>query len=153
MEFVASGSRLRLYVPREFRIITFLLAGISCPRGDRPDPKSKEIIPGEPFGNEARNFTKEICLQRDVEIEVDDIDKAGNFIGYVNETYKSSYFQHVIVRSYSFFYSWLWVGNKNLSLELVENGLASVHFSAEKTPYFRALKIAEDNVKAKRENV
>jgi hypothetical protein len=49
--------------------------------------------------------------------------------------------------------SWLWVGNKNLSLELVEAGFASVHFSAEKTPYFRALKIAEDNVKARRENV
>jgi staphylococcal nuclease domain-containing protein 1 len=78
---VASGSRLRLYVPRESRIITFLLAGISCPRGDRPDPKTKETITGEPFGNEARQFTKEICLQRDVEIEVDDIEKAGNFIG------------------------------------------------------------------------
>jgi len=35
----------------------------------------------------------------------------------------------------------------------VEAGYASVHFTAEKTNYFRALKIAEDNVKARRENV
>jgi len=129
VEFVASGSRLRVFVPKEMRIITFILAGISCPRADRFDPKTKETIPGEAFGNEARAFTKELCLQREVEIEVEDIDKAGNFIG------------------------WLWFENKNLSQALVEEGLASVHFSADKTIHARALRIAEDNAKARRDNI
>jgi len=47
----------------------------------------------------------------------------------------------------------LWIEGKNLSVALVEEGLASVHFSAEKTPYFRPLQIAEDNAKARRERI
>jgi staphylococcal nuclease domain-containing protein 1 len=129
VEFVASGSRLRIFVPREMRLITFLLAGITCPKADRTAPVTKETVAGDPFGNEARTLTKELTLQREVEIEVEDIDKAGNFIG------------------------WLWVENKNLSVGLVEDGLAAVHFSAEKSQYFRQLKIAEDNAKARKENV
>jgi len=82
VEFVASGSRLRLYVPKESRLVTFLLAGITCPRGERPAPGGKgEMISGEPFGNEAQTLSKELCLQKEVEIEVESIDKAGNFIG------------------------------------------------------------------------
>ena len=32
VEFVASGSRFRVYIPRETCVITFLLSGVSCPR-------------------------------------------------------------------------------------------------------------------------
>lgn len=81
VEFVASGSRLRVYVPREARLITLLLAGISCPRAGRNAPGV--TVEAEPFGDEALAFTKDLCHQREVEIEVDSIDKAGNFIGYV----------------------------------------------------------------------
>lgn len=52
-----------------------------------------------------------------------------------------------------FDYSFLWIDNKNLSVLLVEEGLAKVHFSAERTPHFRQLQIAEDNAKARREKV
>jgi len=36
---------------------------------------------------------------------------------------------------------------------LVEEGLASVHFSAEKTEYYRALKTAEDSAKAAKKKI
>ena len=109
VEFVASGSRLRMFVPRDMRVITFLLGGISCPRAPRtgapgavqaPAAAAKGenaseparaaagkgaaaagVIKGEAFGEEALAFTKNLCLQREVEIEVDSNDKAGNFIG------------------------------------------------------------------------
>lgn len=69
-------------------------------------------------------------MQREVEIQVENIDKVrGNFIG------------------------WLWIDGVNLSVALVTEGLASVHFSAEKSQYYRMLKSAEDNAKAKREKV
>ncbi|VDN25268.1 unnamed protein product, partial [Cylicostephanus goldi] len=32
VEFIASGSRLRIYIPKETVVITFLLGGISCPK-------------------------------------------------------------------------------------------------------------------------
>lgn len=126
VEFVASGSRLRLYIAKDTCLITFLLAGINCPRGSRPGVGGAGPVEGEPFGEEALQFTKDRCLQREVEIHVESMDKAGNFIG------------------------WLWVDNHNLSVALVEAGLATVHFTAERSEHYRALKAAEDNAKAAR---
>lgn len=50
-------------------------------------------------------------------------DKAGNFIG------------------------WLWIDNTNLSVALVQEGLAEVHSSAESSEYYRQLTIAEEVAK------
>lgn len=46
----------------------------------------------EPFGEDALQFTKDRCMQREVTIQVESADKAGGFIG------------------------WLWVDNTNLSV-------------------------------------
>lgn len=43
MEFVASGSRFRVFIPRETCILTFLLGGINCVRSSRSMP-SGEVI-------------------------------------------------------------------------------------------------------------
>jgi len=126
VEFVASGSRLRLYVAKETCLVTFLLGGINCPRGSRPGIRGVGLVDGEPYGDEALQFTKDKCLQREVEIHVESMDKAGNFIG------------------------WLWIEGHNLSVALVEAGLATVHFTAERSEHYKALKAAEDNAKAAR---
>jgi len=114
VEFVASGSRLRLYIPKETCLITFLISGINCPRGARTLPGGQSF-PAEPCGEEAHQFTKELCLQREVLVEFDTMDKGGNFIG------------------------WLYVEGVNLSVALVEAGLASVNWSAEKSPHYRLM--------------
>lgn len=126
VEFVASGSRLRLFITKEHCLATFLLAGINCPRGSRPGVGGVSPVDADPFGEEALQFTKDKCLQREVEIQVESSDRAGNLIG------------------------WLWVGSCNLSVALVEAGLATVHFIAERSKYYRQLKTAEDNAKAAR---
>jgi len=123
VEFVASGSRLRVFIPKESCLVTFLLAGINCQKAPRPAGPSGKMVEGDPFGEEALNFTKEKCLQREVEIVVESTDKAGNFIG------------------------WLWVENTNLSVALVQEGLAEVHSSAESSNYYRQLMIAEEAAK------
>uniref|UniRef100_A0A670ZV38 Staphylococcal nuclease and tudor domain containing 1 n=1 Tax=Pseudonaja textilis TaxID=8673 RepID=A0A670ZV38_PSETE len=64
VEYVFSGSRLKLYLPKETCLITFLLAGIECPRGARNLPGL--VQEGEPFSEEAMLFTKELVLQREV---------------------------------------------------------------------------------------
>merc|ERR1712110_1099090 len=75
VEFIASASRYRLYIPRETCVITFLLSGVSCPRGDRK--MKNEFQEGEPFGNEATAFVKDQIMQKEVEIEVETMDKGG----------------------------------------------------------------------------
>ncbi|XP_062586352.1 staphylococcal nuclease domain-containing protein 1-like [Saccostrea cucullata] len=128
VEFVASGSRLRLYLPRETCLFTFLISGIECPRGARPLPGG-QMSPSDPYGDEALQFTKEMCLQREVDVQVESMDKGGNFIG------------------------WLFVDNTNLSVALVEEGLAKVHFTAERSNYYKQLKIAEENAKRNKRNL
>ncbi|XP_068744654.1 staphylococcal nuclease domain-containing protein 1-like [Montipora capricornis] len=125
VEFVASGSRLRLYLPKETCLVTFLVAGITCPRAGRIVTSQGVIAAeGEPFGDEALSFTKDLCMQREVEVEVEAIDKAGNFIG------------------------WLFVDNTNLSVALVEAGLSQVHFTAERSQFYHQLFQAEEQAKS-----
>ena len=52
---------------------------------------------------EAHELANKRCLQRDVEIDVDDVDKVGGFIGT------------------------LYINRENLARLLLEEGLASVH--------------------------
>ena len=56
-------------------------------------------------------------------------DKGGNFIG------------------------WLFVEGVNLSLALVEKGLAKVHFTAERSPYYNEMLKAEATAKENKLNV
>ena len=64
-QFVASGSRFRLYLPKDTCLVNFLLAGVSCPRAGQTS-RSGETVPGEPWGDEGLTFSKELILQREV---------------------------------------------------------------------------------------
>ncbi|VDK66149.1 unnamed protein product [Onchocerca ochengi] len=127
VEFIASGSRVRLYVPKETCLITFLFSGIDCPRGARIGPGGKLIGENEPYAEEAVKFTRSKIMQREVEVEVEGMDKSGSFIGYM------------FVQTEQ--------GLCNMSVALVENGLASVHFTAERGSYYSQLCVAEENAK------
>uniref|UniRef100_A0A673BIQ7 Staphylococcal nuclease domain-containing protein n=1 Tax=Sphaeramia orbicularis TaxID=375764 RepID=A0A673BIQ7_9TELE len=127
VEYVFSGSRLKLYMPKETCLITFLLAGIECPRSSRNMPGGMQVA--EPFSDEAMLFTKELVLQREVEVEVESMDKAGNFIG------------------------WLHIEGVNLSVALVENALSKVHFTAERSAYYKTLVSAEEACRQRKEKI
>lgn len=130
VEFVASGSRLRLYIPKDSKLITLLLGGITCPRGARPGAPGQPLQEAEPFGEEALAFTKEKVLQRDVKINVESMDKNGNFVG------------------------WLWIDDENLSVALVKAGLAQVHSTVERSSNYKdLLKSAEDFAKSEKKGL
>lgn len=130
VEFIASGSRIRLYIPKDSCLVTFCLAGISCPRSSRPALNGVPAQDGEPYGNKALEFTREKIHQRDVSVHIDTTDKASTCV-----------------------IGWLWIDQLNMSVALVEEGLATVHFSAEKSEHYRALKSAEDRAKAAKKNI
>jgi len=128
VEFVASGSRFRVYIPRETCILTFLLGGINCVKSSRTMP-SGDVMKADPYGDECVLFVKEQVMQREVEIEVESMDKAGNFIGY------------------------MFVDGTNLSVQLVQEGFASMHFTADKAQYVNMLKNAEDSAKGAKKRI
>ncbi|RPB05282.1 hypothetical protein L873DRAFT_1663782 [Choiromyces venosus 120613-1] len=119
VDYVASGSRFKVIIPRENVRITLVLGGIRAPKTARnPNEES------EPFGPEALEYASRRCMQRDVEIDVTDIDRSGGFIGT------------------------MYVNRENVAKGLVEEGLASVHhYSAEKSGNANELLAAEKRAK------
>lgn len=59
VEFIASGSRFRVYIPKDSCLVTFLLGGITCPRSSRPAINGAPAQEAEPYGDEALAFVKE----------------------------------------------------------------------------------------------
>lgn len=120
VDFVKSGSRFTVIVPRENAKFTLVLSGIRAPRSARnPDEQS------EPFGQEAHDLANRRCMQRDAEVDVETVDKVGGFIGT------------------------LYINKENFTKVLLEEGLASVHaYSAEQSghasEYFAAEQKAKD---------
>ena len=119
VDFVKSGSRFALLIPRENAKLTLVLSGINCPKSARNPNESSE-----PFGKEAHDLAARRCQQRDVEIDVEDTDKNGGFIGK------------------------LYVGRENFAKILLEDGFASVRlYSAEKSGNANELLAAEQKAK------
>ncbi|KAJ7188134.1 hypothetical protein C8R46DRAFT_10891 [Mycena filopes] len=126
VDYVAAGSRFKLLLPKDNQTLTLVLGGIRAPRTAR-NASDK----GDPFGNEASEFASRRYMQRDVEFEVDTLDKSGGFIGslYLNKT-------------------------ENAAVALVKEGLATVHsFSADGLSSARQLYDAEAEAKAAKRNM
>jgi staphylococcal nuclease domain-containing protein 1 len=125
VDFVRSGSRFVVLVPRENAKLTFVLSGIKVPKSARnPGDVS------EPFGQEAHDFANRRCMQRDVEIDVENTDKVGGFIGT------------------------MYVGRENFARALVEEGLAEVHaYSAEQSGHSNELFAAEKKAKEEKKGM
>jgi len=120
VDFVKSGSRFTVLIHRENAKITFVLSCIRTPRSARNANEKPE-----PFGQEAHDLANRRCNQRDVEIEVEAMDKVGGFIGT------------------------MYVNRENFAKILLEEGFASVHaFSAEKSNAGNELFAAEGKAKA-----
>ncbi len=125
VDFVKSGSRFTVLVPRENAKLTFVLSGIRAPKSARNATEKSE-----PFGQEAHDFANRRCMQRDVEIDVENTDKVGGFIGT------------------------LYVNRENFAKLLVEEGLASVHaHSAEQSGNANELFAAEKKAKEGRKGM
>ena len=102
-------------MPKDNQTLTLVLGGIRAPRTAR-NPSEKS----EPYGEEAFEFSTRRYMQRDVEIEVDGVDKSGGFIGslILNKT-------------------------ENAAVALVREGLATTHSSSEGSSWARQLQEAE----------
>lgn len=119
VDFVKGGSRFVVLIPRENVKLNFVLGGIRAPKSAR-NPNDK----AEPFGQEAHDLASKRLTQRDVEIDVHNIDKVGGFIGA------------------------LFINKESFAKILVEEGFATVHsYSAEQSGNSNELQAAEMRAK------
>ncbi|KAI8374206.1 uncharacterized protein BYT42DRAFT_575441 [Radiomyces spectabilis] len=125
VDHVANGSRLFVWVPKDNCRLTFVLAGIRAPRVGRTANDASE-----PYGPEALNYVSDRCLQHDVEIEIENVDKTGSFIGSV------------------------FVNGENLAVSLLNAGLATIHeFSANESHYANQLFTAERTARVEKKGL
>ncbi|XP_077212353.1 ribonuclease TUDOR 1-like [Tasmannia lanceolata] len=113
VDYVLSGHRFKLLIPKETCSIAFSFSGVRCPGRD------------EPFSDEAIAFMRRKILQRDVEIEVETVDRTGTFLGS------------------------LWESKTNVAVSLLEAGLAKLQtaFGADRIPDAHLLAQAEQSAK------
>lgn len=125
VDFVANGSRMFVWVPKENCRLTFVLSGVRAPRvGRTANDKS------EPYGQESLDFVSRKCLQHDVEIEVENVDKVGSFVGS------------------------MFVNGENLAVSLLSQGLANIHeYSADESHYVNQLYGAEREAKTEKKGI
>jgi staphylococcal nuclease domain-containing protein 1 len=76
VQHVVNGARVKVLIPKHSCIVSLAVAGIRCPATGRKDGE-----PGEPYGEEAYQFTRDKCLQHDVEVDVSAQDRVGTMIG------------------------------------------------------------------------
>ncbi|KAL2918318.1 hypothetical protein HK105_202245 [Polyrhizophydium stewartii] len=130
VDFVASGSRLRVTVPSQSCRLVFVLSGIRAPRTARNANEKSE-----PYGVEAAEYTSRLVLQREVELIFEACDNVGGFIGAV---FAKTAEGHKV----------------NLAVALLEQGLATVHdYSASQSSFTNQLYDAEARAKAARKNI
>lgn len=94
VELVLNGSRFKLRINQQNCYILFVLNGIKCMPNDPNDPV------GSQYSQQALQYSKSNLLQRDADIDLDQIDKRGVFHGN------------------------LFVNKQNFAVELLERGLA-----------------------------
>ncbi|KAL3716227.1 hypothetical protein ACJRO7_007913 [Eucalyptus globulus] len=113
VEYVLSGHRFKLLIPKETCSIAFSFSGVRCPGRD------------EPFSDEAIALMRRKIMQRDVEIEVETVDRTGTFLGS------------------------LWESRKNVAATLLEAGLAKLQtsFGGDRIPDAHLLQQAEQAAK------
>ncbi|XP_013718987.2 ribonuclease TUDOR 1 [Brassica napus] len=113
VEYVLSGHRCKLYIPKLTCSIAFAFSGVRCPGR------------GEPFSDEAISVMRRRIMQRDVEIEVETVDRTGTFLGS------------------------MWEGRTNVATVLLEAGLAKMQtsFGADRIVEAHILEQAERSAK------
>ncbi|TKY60512.1 Staphylococcal nuclease domain-containing protein 1 [Spatholobus suberectus] len=113
VEYVLSGHRFKLLIPKETCSIAFSFSGVRCPGRD------------EPYSDEAIALMRRKIMQRDVEIEVETVDRTGTFLGS------------------------LWESRTNVAVTLLEAGLAKLQtsFGSDRIPDFHLLEQAEQSAK------
>ncbi|KAJ4728918.1 Ribonuclease [Melia azedarach] len=116
VEYVLSGHRFKLLIPKETCSIAFSFSGVRCPGRD------------EPYSDEAIALMRRKILQRDVEIEVETVDRTGTFLGS------------------------LWESRTNVAVTLLEAGLAKLQtsFGSDRIPDAHLLEQAERSAKSQK---
>lgn len=113
---ISDGDTVQVVTPEGTKL-KVRLYGIDAPETE------KGKIPGEPFGNDAKNYLASMVSQRAVRIEIRDIDRYRRMVAV------------------------LWLGERNVNQEMITAGMAEAYGEYLKQPYRGPFLQAEQEAK------
>lgn len=143
VEYVLSGHRFKLLIPKETCSIAFSFSGVRCPGRD------------EPYSDEAIALMRRKILQRDVEVSC--IFKSDNLPIGCSPYFRLIYITFIQIevetvdRTGTFLGS-LWESRTNMAVTLLEAGLAKLQtsFGSDRIPDAHLLEQAERSAKSQK---
>ena len=138
VEYVLSGHRFKLYIPKETCSIAFAFSGVRCPGR------------GEPYSEEAIALMRRKIMQRDVEVIRDLIFfiPFSLYMSLILSFYNQQIEIETVDRTGTFLGS-MWEGKTNAAMFLLEAGVAKMQtgFGADRIPEAHLLELAERSAK------
>ena len=99
--------------------------GIEAPETPKTDQRTgHENLPGQPYGEESRKALEDKIMGQQIRLDITDIDQYKRMVGI------------------------LWIGSRNINLEMLREGYAEVYFIYLKEPYKRQFLQAQREAKS-----
>lgn len=140
MEYVLSGHRFKLLIPKETCSIAFSFSGVRCPGRD------------EPYSEEAIALMRRKIMQRDVEVFPYLLELGNLPLACFPCPHKFVFFMQIEVETVDrtgTFLGSMWESKTNLAIPLLEAGLAKLQtsFGSDRIPDINLLEQAEKSAK------
>ena len=119
---ISDGDTVQAITPEGTKL-KVRLYGIDAPE------TAKGKIPGEPFGNDAREYLTALVGQKAVQVEIRDIDRYRRMVAI------------------------LWLAERNVNHEMIAAGMAEAYLEYLKQPYRSPFIQAEQEAKAQRKGI
>lgn len=125
VEKVYSGTRFKLSLPTEYFVINFSVSGIMSPSmGPRNEPDKEK-----PYAKEALIFSQNNLAMREVDVQIEALDRTGAFVGQI------------------------FIGSESHGISLLREGLALTSPIAKRLKNWQEIESAENEARAAKKNI
>ena len=126
---VSDGDTIQVTTPEQTKL-RVRLYGMDAPETPKPDQETGRVNkPGQPYGKESWKALEEKIGNKQVKLEIIDIDRYKRMVGMV------------------------WVGSRNINLEMVREGYAEAYTEFLKRPYRSQFLAAQQEAKSARRGI
>ena len=126
---VLDGDTIQVTTPEQ-TILRVRLYGIEAPETPKTDQRTGRVnLPGQPYGEESRKALEDKIVGQQIRLDITDIDQYKRMVGI------------------------LWIGSRNVNLEMLREGHAEVYFIYLSEPYKRQFLQAQREAKSSKRGI
>ena len=121
---ISDGDTIHVTTPEQTKL-RVRLYGIDAPETPKSNQHTGHVnIPGQPYGDESKKALDGKIMGKQIRLDIIDIDQYKRMVGMI------------------------WIGNRNINLEMIQEGYAEVYYIYLKEPYKRQFLQAQREAKS-----